>query len=170
MGRWRRRRGEEIRPKNRLQSQKILRRQMQQAVSGKENAKAKRKAALAKAAHYRKQVATPGHCGWGWYWNHKYRTCWRSPDSKMLVYTLKGAAKGLCVNSWGNPRVAGSVLALWDCLATGRQQFTQEIGWKRALFPSQECLWRLLSRKVREIRGGSRYGKMQEPGVAALEI
>jgi len=95
---------------------------------------AKRKAALAKAAHYRKQVATPGHCGWGWYWNHKYRTCWRSPDSKMLVYTLKGAAKGLCVNSWGNPRVAGSVLALWDCLATGRQQFTQEMVGKGPYF------------------------------------
>jgi hypothetical protein len=96
--------------------------------------KAKRKAALAKAAHYRKKVATPGHCGWGWYWNHKYRTCWRSPDSKMLVYTLKGAAKGLCVNSWGNPRVAGSVLALWDCLAGGRQQFTQEMVGKGPYF------------------------------------
>lgn len=88
--------------------------------------KAKREAALAKAADYRKKVPTPGHCGWGWYWNHKYRTCWRSPDAKMLVHTLDGAAQGLCVNAWGKKVVAGSVLALWDCLANSRQQFTQE--------------------------------------------
>lgn len=85
--------------------------------------KKRRQAAEARAAKYRR-VAGPAHCGAGWYWNHKYRTCWFGTDGKMLVYSFAGAEKGRCMQLANGDRTAGTRLVLGDCTGDGLQQFT----------------------------------------------
>jgi hypothetical protein len=84
--------------------------------------KKKRAHALAVAAKYR-ETEGPGHCGRDWYWNNKYRNCWRGTERKMLFYVFEWARKGRCMTVPSKKERIGLGIILWDCTARAQQQF-----------------------------------------------